>query len=94
MKHQPVRLALLALLALAGCDQRPNEWKAFVYPNGADLTTHFEMPGFKTFEKCQQASINAIRGFGHADDADYECGFKCEPRAELGGINVCKETRK
>lgn len=93
-------LVAMALLALAGCDQRPDEWTAFVYPDGADLTEHFEMRGFKSFEQCQQSAINSIRGFERTEPtderaaADYECGYKCAPDPKLGGINVCKETRK
>jgi hypothetical protein len=90
-----MRLATAPIaIALVGCDQRSSYWTAFVYPNGADLNTHFEMNGFETFEQCQQGAINSIRGFGHGDRADYECGYKCEARASLGGISVCKETRK
>jgi hypothetical protein len=87
-------MVALAALALLGCDQRPDYWTAFVYPNGSDLGTHFEMPGFKSFEQCQQSAINAIRGFGGGDRSDYECGYKCGAKAGFGGMSVCKETRK
>ena len=87
-------LALVPMLALLGCDQRPDYWTAFVYPNGADLGTHFEMQGFKSFEHCQQSAINAIRGFKQTPISTYECGYKCEAGAGLGGVKLCKETRK
>lgn len=85
---------VIAALALGGCDQRPDEWSAFVYPDRGDLTTHVEMRGFKTFDQCQTAAMNVIRGFGYTDRADYECGHKCEPRPDLGDVNICKETRR
>jgi hypothetical protein len=52
------------------------------------------MAGFKTFELCQQAAIDRLRDMHRADEGDYECGYKCRPDPSLGGINVCKETKK
>jgi len=86
--------ALCGIMTVAGCDQRPDQWDAFVYPNRNDLTVHEEIAGFKTFELCQSAAINRLRTLPDPDGGDYECGYKCEPRADLDGINVCKETRK
>ncbi|WP_313808556.1 hypothetical protein [Sphingobium sp.] len=86
-------LALLAL-STAACDSRPDQWDAFVYPDRDDLSKHEEIAGFKTFELCQQAAIGRLRTLPDPDTGDYECGYKCEPRADLDGVNVCKETRK
>lgn len=86
----------LALLALAttACDRRPDQWDAFVYPDRNDLTKHEEIAGFKTFELCQEAALDRLRTMAAPDGGDYECGYKCEARADLNGINVCEETRK
>ncbi len=86
-------LALFAL-STAACDNRPDQWDAFVYPDRDDLTKHEEIAGFKTFELCQQAAIGRLRSLSDPDAGDYECGYRCEPRADLDGINVCEETRK
>ena len=53
-----------------------------------------EVKGFKTFNLCQQAAIDQLRSLPDPDAGDYECGYKCELHTDLGGINVCKETRK
>jgi hypothetical protein len=89
------RLLLVLIVAsfLAGCDDRAPEWTGWVYPNRNDLTLSVSLGGFKTFEQCQQASIDRLRGFSDPDAGDYECGFKCRWSPTLG-INVCKETRK
>ncbi len=96
MKDSRIAQWLLPLLALfaAACDNRPDQWDAFIYPDRNDLTKHKEIKGFKTFDLCQQASIDQLRALPDPDGGDYECGYKCEPRADLNGINVCKETRK
>jgi len=92
-----VRLCLLAaatVISLAACDQRPETWQAYVYPDGNDLTQVVEMGSFKTFEQCQEAAINGLRTLGLAEVGDYECGYRCGPSERYGGINVCKETRQ
>lgn len=76
------------------CDDRPRQWDAFVYPDRNDLSISETIAGFKTFELCQRAAINRLRSLPDPDDGDYECGYMCEARPDLGGINVCKETRK
>jgi len=87
MKH------LVAVLALAvlGCDDRPDQWDAFVY-TGDDLLTNETIRGFKSFELCQQAAIDRLRSARPEGGGDYECGYKCEPTAS--GSNICAETRK
>jgi hypothetical protein len=89
-----VRRATFALLILSGCDNRPDQWDAFVYPDRNDLTVSEKIAGFKTFELCQSAALQRLRSNPEPDSGDYECGYKCEPRADLDGISVCKETRK
>lgn len=84
-------LAALAVLALTGCDRRPDQWDAFIY-TGDDLLTHESIRGFKTLEYCQAAAIQRLRSARPDGGGDYECGYKCEPSG-YGG-NVCEETRK
>lgn len=88
-----MRIAALAFLALAGCDDRPDQWDAFVY-TGDDLLTNETIRGFKTFELCQQAAIDRLRAERPDGGGDYECGYKCGPSPQYGGLNVCEETRK
>jgi hypothetical protein len=87
-----IRTLLLALL-LAGCDDRPKEWTAWVYPDASDLTRSETIRGFNSFERCQEAAIDRLRQFPDPDRGDYECGYMC--RYDPGkGLSVCKETRK
>lgn len=86
-----MKRAALALLALAGCDDRPDQWDAYVYP-GDDLVEYEAIRGFKTFELCQAAAIDRLRSLRRDGGGDYECGYKCGRQSS--GLNVCKETRK
>lgn len=88
-----MRWAALALLALAGCDDRPDQWDAYIY-TGDDLQNEEVIRGFKTFELCQTAAINRLRSVRQDGGGDYECGYKCGRSDRYGGLNVCKETRK
>lgn len=81
------------LILTVGCDSRPKEWTAWVYPSASDLTTSTKLGGFKTFDDCQQAAINSLRMLPYPDDGDYECGYMCKFDPDMQ-INVCKETRK
>lgn len=80
-------------LTLCGCDHRPDQWDAFVYPDTSDLNEVAITRGFKSFELCQQAAIEQMRRMPDPDGADYECGYRCEYRPSFG-FDVCKETRK
>ena len=84
-------LVALALLALTGCDDRQDQWDAFIY-TGDDLLTHEIIRGFTTFEHCQAAAIDRLQSVRPDGGGDYECGYKCEPSG-YGG-NVCEETKK
>jgi len=81
-------------LALAGCDDRPQQWDAYIYPNRNDLTKHEKIAGFKTFELCRQAAINRLRAMPDPAGGDYECGYRCGPKEGFGDADLCKETRK
>jgi hypothetical protein len=85
---------LASLTLLAACDNRPDQWDAFVYPDKGDLSEFHKIAGFKSFELCQQGAIDILRATNAAAAGDYECGYKCAPDASMGGLNVCKGTRK
>ena len=84
----------LSLLVLAGCDNRPKQWDAFVYPDRNNLAVQEKIAGFKSFKLCQQAAINRLRTLPDPDGGDYECGYMCGPSPDFPGLNLCKETRK
>lgn len=88
-----MRAAAILLLFLAGCDSRPDQWDAYVYP-GDDLVEFEEIKGFKTFELCQEAAIDRLRIVRPDGGGDYECGYRCALSPKYGYLNVCKETRK
>lgn len=85
--------AAVLLLSLTGCDSRPDQWDAFVYP-GDDLLTHEEIRGFKSFELCQEAAQRRLYSLRPDGGGDYECGYRCEPLSPGSDTKVCKETRK
>ncbi len=88
-----MKRVLLFITLLAGCDSRPDQWDAFVYPDADNLLVDETIRGFKTFELCQQAAISRIRSMPSPDNASYECGYRCEYRPDWD-VNVCKETRR
>lgn len=90
--RRKVLLPCLVLL-VSGCDDRPKSWTAFVYPDGSNLQSSIEMGGFKSFQQCQVAAIRRLRALDDPDQGDYECGYRCEWRPDMG-LNVCKETRQ
>lgn len=88
-----MRYAVIALLLVTGCDSRPDQWDAFVYP-ADDVIEYEAIRGFKTFELCQVAAIDRLRALRSDEGGDYECGYKCGQSAKYGGLNICEETRK
>lgn len=86
--------ALACLTSLAACDNRPNQWDAFVYPDKADRS-HFEQTaGFKTFHLCREAAKNRVSRLADPPSADYECGHKCGKNEIIGEANRCAERRR
>lgn len=81
---------ILFALSVAACDTSPR-WNAFVYPD-ATLDKWETLGPFHDFEECQSAAISRMRELPEPQRASYECGYKCEWRADLQ-VNVCKETR-
>lgn len=85
-------IAGLVMLAIVGCDDRPNGWTAFVYEDATNLYKAETLTGFKSFEACQQAAIATLRSYPNPDAGDYECGRKCRWDSDYQA-HICKETR-
>lgn len=85
--------AALGALLLTACDNRPDQWDAYVYPDD-DLIEYEEIRGFKTFALCQTAAVDRLRVLRSDGGGSYECGYKCEPYGTYGDMNVCEETRR
>lgn len=86
------RLALIAvLMTLTACGERA-DWRGWVYPNQGDLTSDVPLGRFASLEECRATATEALFAL-KAYEGDYECGFKCELRPELG-LNVCERTEK
>lgn len=64
-----------------------------VYPDAENLERYIRLPGFKSFELCQQAAINVLRSQPDPDAGTYECGYMCGPSSDYPGMTICKETR-
>jgi hypothetical protein len=93
------QLAVIALLSLCGCSG--NDWTGFVYPDienipNADQVQNYTIGSYSTFEECQISAIERIRHnySTTSRQGDYQCGYKCSLRDDLGGLLICKETRK
>ena len=86
-------ISLLAVLALAGCDDRSDEWTGWAYPNADNLRFSVSLSGFRSFEECQAATIRELRLFDKPDSGSYVCGNRCRWNANARA-NVCAETRK
>jgi hypothetical protein len=82
------------LLLLVGCEDQPQQWDAFVYPDTNHRYKFEKIAGFKSFELCHQAAINKLRTLPNPNGGDFECGYMCGPDYRNPGMNVCKETRK
>ncbi len=84
--------AALAMLCLSACGSVP-EWQGWVYPKADDESLSISLAGFNTFEACQTAAIDMMRGLDKPDAAGYECGRSCKWDSGYKA-NVCKEMRK
>lgn len=92
--------ATLSLASLAACENRPDQWDAFVYPDD-DLIDFHRVAGFKSFELCQAAAQQLLAEFRPDGGGSYECGHKCrlygsapDESALEPDMYVCKTTRK
>ncbi len=88
-----VGFVVSALGPVSGCDSRPKQWDAFIYPDANNLTVHQRIAGFKSFELCQEAAVGQLRQQADPDAGDYECGYRCAPHAQFSNY-VCEETKK
>lgn len=93
------RLAALAALLIAGCEQS-KDWQGWVYPDRNDLTDDIPIGAFSTRDECAATAKAILIRFENRDEngdeiiGDYECGFKCKPDGGLGGLNVCEKTER
>lgn len=85
-------LAVVPVLLLAGCDDRPDQWDAVIYP-GDDLIEFERIRGFKSFELCREAALDRLARLRPDGGGSFECGHKCEPYGSVGDLEVCEETR-
>ncbi len=81
----------LAALLLAGCDDRPDQWDAYItYREDPERSEVIE--GFKSYELCRAASLQRLETENAMEDGYFECGYKCGRKPGIS-LNVCKETR-
>ena len=85
---------LAGLILLAGCDDRPGEWAAIVYPDRADRSNFEVTPRFQTLSYCRGNAIERMHAIEVKTGGDYECGFKCQLSGDPHNMNACEETRK
>ena len=85
--------SILAIGGLAGCDKRPNEWNAYVYPRGIS-GDHFIVRGFATYQACETASHQLLGWMNQQHGtSEFECGYKCGPLNGEVDLDICKETQ-
>jgi len=89
-----VRLLILVLLFLTGCDDTPGKWSAIVYPDRADRTRFDVTRRFKTFSYCREAAMERMMKIQINGGGDYECGFNCDDSGDPHKMNICEQTRK
>lgn len=89
-----------ALMALTGCAKK-DDWTAFVFPNRDDMPLAPEVEKYiqgkySSFDECQSAAVAAVRQSDERTGltGDYDCGFKCTIRPDMGGLLICKTDRK
>ncbi len=86
-------IVLITAFALASCDTRPNNWNAYVYPNGITQKP-FIIRGLVSHGACRDAAKEVIFWLkGDPSEASYECGYKCKPLDGANDLDLCKETR-
>ena len=91
-------LFVVMALSLAGCD-KATEWKGWVYPNRNALVADLPIGAFSSLEECRKSARNILDHLntyvdGEKVQGDYECGFKCKPKEDLGGMNLCEKTER
>lgn len=84
-------LIFAVLTSLTACGERA-DWKGWIYPNRDDLTSDVPLGRFTSLEECRATATEALFAL-KSYEGDYECGFKCKLRPELG-LDVCERTEK
>ena len=85
-------IVVLGLL-LSGCDNvgSSGKWSGYVYPDASDLAVSVSAGNqYASLDDCRNACNGIIRS-NNWQNADYECGYKCEFK---DGINICKKTSR
>jgi hypothetical protein len=90
-RKAPVLILTLVLLLCTGCS---DQWAGFVSPNKNDFTTHRNLGDFSSLAECHAAARGMLAAFNALDRGDYACGKNGDDGARLGGIKVCKATRR
>jgi hypothetical protein len=70
MKHT---LPFPLFLLLAGCDDTPGKWSAYVYPDARDTTNWVRTDRFKTRSMCEQAARESVAKLPEPKKAAYKC---------------------
>lgn len=83
----------LALVLLAGCDDRPGGWSAIVYPDRAVRSRFVVTPHFTSASYCLETARQKMLEVQVAGGGDYECGYDCD-EDDPHRMNVCKKYRK
>lgn len=84
--------AVVGASLLLACDNRDDQWDAFVYP-GDDLIEYEMLRGFETFELCREAAVVRLQSLRSDGGGSFECGYKCEPYGRGFDSYICEETR-
>lgn len=82
--------AILFAAALAGCDDRPNQWDAMVYPDMESDEGQFTIRGFKSAELCREAAFDLLDKIDAAKSGTFACGHRCGPVEKFGGMSACE----
>ena len=87
------KIALIGIiLTLTACTPN-NNWTGYYYPdkdNIGDESQWIIQPGFETIEDCADWVLDVAE---NNTNYDYECGYNCTYRKELG-VNVCETTER
>ena len=86
-------MVLCGCLLAASCDERPSYWEAWISPGGDDERNAYRIVGFVDFETCKAASLEALERDNAIGTGYFECGYKCVPLDDFGGMHICEETR-
>jgi hypothetical protein len=87
-------LGVLALIALAACDDRPGGWAAIVYPDRTDRTKFVVTPRFTSSSYCLEAAKETMTRTQVSGGGAYECGYNCELDGDPHRMNICEKYRR